>query len=71
MASKDIGHADRNVVLVISITAIASALAVSGVTWIQPAYVNVSLFLGAAIFGAGLVTDARCVLSRNMAAIRQ
>ena len=71
MARRDMGHADRNVVLVISISAIVTALAVSGVTWIQPAYVTISLFLGTAILGAGLVTDARRLLSRNMASIRQ
>ncbi len=71
MARRNIGDPDRNVVWAICISAIVSALAVSGVVWIQPAYVTISLIFGAAIFGSGLVTDARYLLARNKAPTRR
>ena len=65
LAMKGIGTADRNVVLAVSISASVNALAVSGVAWIQPIYVAVSLGIGAAIFGLGLLADAKNLFARN------
>ena len=61
LARKGMGDADRNVVLAISISAIVNALAVSGVAWIQPMYVIVSLCLGVGMFGAGAMSDTRSI----------
>lgn len=65
LARKGVGDSDRNVVLAISISAIINALAVSGVTWIQPVYVGISLCFGMAIFGLGLVIDARFLYAKS------
>ena len=65
LAHRNLGDADRNVVLAVSISATVNALAVSGVTWIQPIYIALSLCFGAAIFGLGVVTDTR-FLSRRV-----
>ncbi len=67
LARKGVGDADRNVVLAISISAIINALAVSGVTWIHPVYVAISLCFGTAIFGLGLVIDAKYLCARDKA----
>lgn len=64
LARRNVGDADRNVVLAVSISATVNALAVSGVTWIQPIYIVLSLSFGAAIFGVGVVADTR-ILSRR------
>ena len=53
--------------LAVSVSATVNALAVSGVGWIQPVYVTLSLVFGAAIFGMGLVTDARFLSTRSKA----
>lgn len=65
LALKKIGDADRNVVLAVSISAIVNALAVSGVTWIHPIYIALSLAFGAVIFGAGVVADTRFLTKRT------
>lgn len=59
------GHPDRNVVVAFTISASVSALAVSGVTWIQPIFILASLGFGAGFFGVGVVTDARRILERR------
>ena len=64
LARKNIGDADRNVVLAVSISAIVNALAVSGVTWIHPIYIALSLSFGAVIFGVGVVADTRSLSKR-------
>ena len=64
LAQKNVGDSDRNVVLAVSISAIVNALAVSGVTWIHPIYIALSLSLGAVIFGVGVVTDTRFLSKR-------
>ena len=53
--------ADGNVVWAISVSATVTALAVSGVAWVQPPYVVISLTFGTAIFGLGLLADARAL----------
>ena len=63
LARKRVGNADGNVVWAISVSATVTALAVSGVAWIQPIYVVGSLAFGVAIFGMGVLTDVRAVLS--------
>ncbi len=65
LARRNVGDADRNVVLAVSTSAIVNALAVSGVTWIHPIYIALSLCFGAAIFGWGVVADTR-FLSRRV-----
>jgi hypothetical protein len=65
LARRNVGDADRNVVLAVSISAIVNALAVSGVTWIHPIYIALSLCFGAVIFGVGVVADTR-VLSKRV-----
>ena len=67
LAQRGVGEADRNVVLAVSVSATVNALAVSGVGWIQPVYVALSLGFGAAILGMGLVMDARFVFTRSKA----
>lgn len=62
---RGLGHPDRNVVVAFAISASVSALAVSGVTWIQPIFILGSLGFGAGIFGVGLVIDARRLLGRR------
>jgi hypothetical protein len=64
LARKSIGDADRNVVLAVSISAIVNALAVSGVTWIHPVYIGLSLSFGAVIFGVGVMADTRFLSKR-------
>ncbi len=64
LALKKIGDADQNVVLAVSISAIVNALAVSGVTWIHPIYIGLSLSFGAVIFGVGLVADTKFLTKR-------
>ena len=59
LAQKNIGDADPNVVLAVSVSAIVNALAVSGVTWIHPIYIALSLSFGALIFGVGVISDTR------------
>jgi len=58
-ARRLIGDPDRNVVLAVSTSAIVNALAVSGITWIQPIYIILSLSFGLLIFGVGVLMDAR------------
>ncbi len=65
LGRKEIGNPDRNVVWAIAISVTISALAISGVGWIQPAYVVISLGFGALIFGIGLVADTRLLLDRQ------
>lgn len=65
LALRHVGDADRNVVLAVSISAIVNALAVSGVTWIHPIYIALSLSFGAVIFGVGVVTDTRFLSKRS------
>ena len=57
------GSADRNVVLAISVSVIVNALAVSGVEWIKPVYIALSLVFGFTIFGMGMASDARLLLA--------
>ena len=64
LAQKDIGDADPNVVLAVSVSAIVNALAVSGVTWIHPIYIGLSLSFGALIFGVGVVADTKFLSKR-------
>jgi hypothetical protein len=59
LARRNLGNADSNVVFAVSFSAIVTALAVSGVMWIQPIYIAASLSFGAVIFGIGLITDTR------------
>jgi len=65
LAGKGIGNPDYNVVWAITISVTISSLAVSGVMWIQPVYVVISLGFGALIFGIGLMTDTRQLLERR------
>ena len=65
LARSGFGQADRNVVVAFAVSASVSALAVSGVTWIQPIYVAVSLGCGIGIFGIGVLTDAGHLLDRH------
>jgi hypothetical protein len=65
LARSGFGNPDRNVVCAVAISVSVSALAVSGVKWIQPVYVVVSLGLGALIFGIGVMADTRRLLKRQ------
>lgn len=65
LAQKNVGDADRNVVLAVSVSATVNALAVSGVTWIHPIYLALSLTFGAAIFGVGVVSDTKFLARRT------
>lgn len=67
LARRHVGDSDRNVVLAVSISAMVNALAVSGVTWVQPIYIILSLSFGALIFGAGVVSDTRLLSGRTQA----
>lgn len=67
LARREIGSADPNVVVAVSVSAVVNALAVSGVTWIHPVYVAISLVFGAAIFGMGLILDIRSLCDRSQA----
>lgn len=64
LGHKGIGCPDRNVVVALATSVVVIALAVSGLTWIQPIFVTVSLALGITIFGVGIVLDARSVLRK-------
>lgn len=64
LARKGIGNPDHNVVWAVTISVSISALAVSGVMWIQPAYVAISLGFGASIFGIGVMTDIKQLRER-------
>jgi hypothetical protein len=65
LAAYKIGNADLNVVLAISTSVIVNALAVSGVAWIQPVYVAISLIFGVSIFAVGIGLDARTLLGKS------
>ncbi len=65
LAAYKIGNADCNVVLAISTSVIVNALAVSGVAWIQPVYVAISLIFGVSIFAVGIGLDARTLLGKS------
>ncbi len=65
LARNGIGNADHNVVWAIAISVTISALAVSGVSWIQPIYVVISLGFGALILGFGLMADTKRLLDRQ------
>ena len=65
LARRGFGTADHNVVWAVTISVSLNALAVSGVAWIQPAYVAVSLGFGSLIFGLGVVADTKRVLKRH------
>lgn len=65
LAHSGFGHPDHNVVGAVAISVTINALAVSGVTWIQPVYVAVSLGFGAIIFGIGVMTDAKRLLEKH------
>jgi hypothetical protein len=65
LSRRGLGHPDRNVVVAFAISASVSALAVSGVTWVQPIFILASLGFGASFFGIGLVIDARRLLDRR------
>lgn len=69
LAAYKIGNADLNVVLAISTSVIVNALAVSGVAWIQPVYVAISLIFGVSIFAVGIGLDARTLLGKETAAL--
>ncbi len=64
LARSGFGHPDHNVVWAVAISVTISALAVSGVRWIQPVYVAVSLSFGAVIFGIGVFADSRHLLAK-------
>ena len=64
LARKGVGDPDHNVVWAIAISVTISALAVSGISWIQPFYVAVSVGFGALIFGLGIMTDAKRLLEK-------
>ncbi len=65
LARKGFGNPDHNVVWAVTVSVTINALAVSGVMWIQPAFVVVSLAFGALIFGIGVMTDAKRLLERQ------
>ena len=67
-ARNGFGSPDHNVVIAISTSVTVNALAVSGVAWIQPIYVTVSLCLGIGIFGAGAMSDARSLRRKALRA---
>jgi hypothetical protein len=69
LARKGIGNSDHNVVWAIAISVTISALAVSGVRWIQPAYVGISLAFGALIFGLGLMADMKRLLEKQKGSV--
>lgn len=62
LARAGLGNPDRNVVWAVAISVTISALAVSGVAWIQPIYVAISVGFSALIFGLGVVGDTRRLL---------
>lgn len=59
LARNGFGSPDHNVVIAISTSVTVNALAVSGVAWIQPIYVTVSLCLGIGVFAAGAMSDTK------------
>ena len=65
LARKGFGNPDQNVVWAVTVSVTINALAVSGVAWIQPAYVGVSLAFGALIFGLGVLADTRRLLEKR------
>lgn len=69
LARRGIGSPDHNVVWAVAISVTISALAVSGVTWIQPIYVGISLGLGALIFGLGLMADTKRLLEKPKSSV--
>ena len=65
LARHGLGRSDINVVLAVSTSAVVNALAVSGVLWIQPIYVAVSLSIGITMLSFGIFSDARLALIRK------
>ena len=65
LASRGVGNSDQNVVVSISISVIVNALAVSGVAWIQPIYVNASLLFASVILLSGVVLDIKALRIRS------
>jgi hypothetical protein len=65
LSRRGLGHPDRNVVVAFAISASVSALAVSGVAWVQPIFILASLGFGAGFLGIGLVIDAGRLLDRS------
>lgn len=65
LARQGLGRFDINVVLAISTSAVVNALAVSGVPWIQPIYLFLSLSIGLTMLSFGMLSDALCVLRRG------
>jgi len=65
LSRRGLGHPDRNVVVAFAISASVSALAVSGVVWVQPIFILASLGFGAGFLGIGLVIDAGRLLDRS------
>ncbi len=59
LARHGIGRSDINVVLAVSTSAIVNALAVSGVLWIQPIYLAVSLSIAITMLSFGIWSDVR------------
>ena len=66
LARNGLGRSDLNVVVAVASSAVVSALAVSGVAWIQPIYVMLSLAAGLAILVSGLLADVRLLLGRPL-----
>lgn len=64
LARNGFGRPDLNVVLAVSTSAVVNALAVSGVAWLQPIYLVVSLSIGLTVLSFGLLSDARNALAR-------
>lgn len=65
LARNGLGGADLNVVLAVATSAVVSALAVSGVAWVQPIYMVVSLGAGFTILASGVLSDLRLTLARQ------
>ena len=59
LGATGIGKPDRNVVISVCVSVIVNALAVSGVTMIQPIYVGASLFFAGVILFSGAVLDIK------------
>lgn len=57
--NRGIGDLNRNVLIALSANILATAAATTGLPYVQPAYMAISLALGGLIFGVGVLSDLR------------
>ncbi len=60
--NRNIGDANRNVLIALSLNIVVTAGAIAGIMFIQPAFIVLGLAFGVFVFGAGILSDMRGIL---------